>query len=56
MSQLFAEGEGVGYAGRGVADTDAGGCGMGGNVYPAAAVHGAQGQGHCKSIALVDLF
>lgn len=56
MPQLFAEGEGVGYAGRGVADTDAGGRGMGGNVYPATLIHGAEGQGHGKSIALVDLF
>jgi len=56
VAQLFAEGEGVGNPGRGVADADAGCCWMGGNVYPAALVHGAEGQGHGKSIALVDLF
>jgi hypothetical protein len=56
MPQLFAEGEGVGNAGRGVADADAGGDRMPGKVNPAAPFHGAQRQGHGEAIALVDLF
>jgi hypothetical protein len=56
VPQLFAEGEGIGNAGRGVADADAGGHRMPGKVNPAAPFHGAEGQGHGKSIALVDLF